>query len=627
MSKIHIINYLVEKYNYKKYLEIGAGDCSTFDKIKIDYKVGIDPNIDSEVILNKKSDVFFKENTEKFDIILIDGAHDAGQVYRDFINSLECLTDSGVIVCHNMLPLNEDMQKIPYKGGSWTGDCWKVFVHLKSNREDLDMFTIDIDYGISLTKKGNQNKTNILDEVNYENFCKNKSYWMDVHSILDFYVKMGEKDILKYLLELYINSPYCSRINFYMAVYYHGIGQTASAISYYLRAAERAEEDLLRYECLLRAAICFESQGCRNNSVEGMLQHAVALMPQRPEGYFYLSRFYERTQKWFNGYLIASIGEKVSCKYVSPLKEKLDYPGFYGIIFEKAICSWQTGLCEDSRNIFKYLSIYEPLDTSHRKAVIDNLKKLNYWTDESSLLSVYKSKDQELEASKDNLNLYYSENYNNLKHKFFNSRKINRNYSEAFQDIFILTLLDGKENGTYLEIGSGYPFYGNNTYLLESEFNWKGISLDIEPESSERYFRDREAISICTDAKEINYTYLLESCGMPKNIDYLQLDCDPPSVTYDILYKIPFDKYKFAIITYEHDYYKDETKSYKQKSRDFLKSKGYELVLSNISNKENSDFEDWYIHPELVNLEIVNKIKNIDQEIKIAKNIFLNSNE
>jgi hypothetical protein len=41
---------------------------------------------------------------------------------------------------------------------------------------------------------------------------------------------------------------------------------------------------------------------------------------------------------------------------------------------------------------------------------------------------------------------------------------------------------------------------------------------------------------------------------MVKKRDYLQLDCDPPSVTYDILTKIPFDEHKFAVITYEHDH-------------------------------------------------------------------------
>jgi hypothetical protein len=108
-----------------------------------------------------------------------------------------------------------------------------------------------------------------------------------------------------------------------------------------------------------------------------MLQHAVALLPKRPEGYFYLSRFYERARKWFHAYTISSIGEKVADKKPNESINDLDYPGFYGIIFEKAVSAWWAGLCEESRDIFKYLSIHEPLDEAHKQSVIYNLKNLS----------------------------------------------------------------------------------------------------------------------------------------------------------------------------------------------------------------------------------------------------------
>lgn len=183
-------------------------------------------------------------------------------------------------------------------------------------------------------------------------------------------------DTLDSLLKQYISTPNNPEINFNMAVYYHNIGQTASAISYYLRAAERTDDELIRYECLLRAGICFESQGCRNNSVEGMLQHAVALAPHRPEGYYYLSRFYEHAQKWSQCYFVASIGEKVATKEPSKLKTPLDYPGFYGIIFEKAVSAWWVGLCAESKDIFKYLLENEPLNDAHKQAILNNLNRI-----------------------------------------------------------------------------------------------------------------------------------------------------------------------------------------------------------------------------------------------------------
>lgn len=604
MGKVHIINYIAKKINAKKYLEIGVDQGATFNNVNIDYKVGVDPNVDCLNVVKKTSDDFFLTNNEKFDIIFIDGLHHVDQVYRDIINSLSCLNLGGYIICHDMLPTNEEMQITPFKWGMWTGDCWKAFINLRQTRTDLEMFTIDVDMGLSIIRKGKQDKLKITDEINYNNFTYHKHEWMNICSLSGFYALMGEKNILDTLLYHFIQHPENPEVNFYMGFYYHSIGQTASAISYYLRAAERTHDDLVRYEALLRAGMCFDSQGCRNNSVEGMYQHAVALMPTRPEGYYYLSRFYERAGKWFNAYLMSSLGDKLANRKPTKLKTVLDYPGFYGIVFEKAVSSWWTGLCEESRNLFKYLMIYEPLDSSHKQATINNLKFMNAWKNDNDFPSFLKNKDQELEVAARDLNL-------------------NGNYSEAFQDIFVLTMLKGKTEGTYLEIGAGFPFFGNNTYLLESQYGWKGVSLDITPESIERYFRDRNNIALCRDATQVNYVDLLEETNMPRNIDYLQLDCDPPGITYEILTKIPFDKYKFAVITYEHDYYNDETKSYKQKSREYLLSKGYELVLTNIAPREGFDYEDWYIHPDLVSRDIIDRFKNTDNTVKIAKDIFL----
>ena len=45
------------------------------------------------------SDSFFKQNKQKFDVIYIDGWHEAPQVYRDINNSWDCLNINGIIIC------------------------------------------------------------------------------------------------------------------------------------------------------------------------------------------------------------------------------------------------------------------------------------------------------------------------------------------------------------------------------------------------------------------------------------------------------------------------------------------------------------------------------------------------
>ena len=47
---------------------------------------------------------------------------------------------------------------------------------------------------------------------------------------------------------------------------------------------------------------------------------------------------------------------------------------------------------------------------------------------------------------------------------------------QAGQDKYVLTMLKNKTNGVFLEIGSNHPIKINNSYLLESKYDWKGIS-------------------------------------------------------------------------------------------------------------------------------------------------------
>lgn len=79
------------------------------------------------------------------------------------------------------------------------------------------------------------------------------------------------------ILRKYINNPQDPYNNLTLAKHYDLIGQTAAAISFYIRTAERCTDKLLQYECLLNAARCFASQGCRNNSVKGLYQNAISI--------------------------------------------------------------------------------------------------------------------------------------------------------------------------------------------------------------------------------------------------------------------------------------------------------------------------------------------------------------
>ena len=182
---------------------------------------------------------------------------------------------------------------------------------------------------------------------------------------------------LQTLLNRFVIDPDNDYNNLWLAKHYHSIGQTASAVSYYLRTAERTKDKTLMYACLLISSDCFHSQGCRNDSVKGLLQSAIALCPKRPEGYFLLSRFYERVQNWYDSYLISSIGIVVSDFDCKPLPLAVDYPGKYGVLFEKAVSSWHCGLCDESRDLLIDLKENYDMDDVHITAVKNNLERLS----------------------------------------------------------------------------------------------------------------------------------------------------------------------------------------------------------------------------------------------------------
>ena len=106
-------------------------------------------------------------------------------------------------------------------------------------------------------------------------------------------------------------------------------------------------------------------------------------------------------------------------------------------------------------------------------------------------------------------------------------------------------------------------------------------------------------------------------------VDYLQIDCDPPEVSYEVLQKMPFDKVKFAVITFEHDNYVGGH-DIQSKSRALLESKGYKLVVGNIAPNNISEFEDWWVHPDLVDPDILKKMCVNDNGVVNAEEYILN---
>lgn len=218
---------------------------------------------------------------------------------------------------------------------------------------------------------------------------------------------------------------------------------------------------------------------------------------------------------------------------------------------------------------------------------------------------------------------YTADKQPELRYKFKNSQSITRNnFSQCYQDMFVLCMTDGKMNGTYVEIGAGHPIISNNTALLESLYQWKGIGLEIKEHEANLYNDQRQNFIALGNALEADYDSLFEEVELGPTFDYLQVDCEPSQVTFDALKKINLDKFKFATITFEHDAYNDGPEV-RDASREYLESFGYVLIADNISVDDQHPFEDWWAHPDLVSADIIDAMKCVNGETKKAEDYML----
>lgn len=190
-------------------------------------------------------------------------------------------------------------------------------------------------------------------------------------------------------------------------------------------------------------------------------------------------------------------------------------------------------------------------------------------------------------------------------------------HGQAHQDLYVLTMLKNKVNGKFLEIGSNHPITTNNTYLLESKYNWSGILVEYDSRFGPMYAAQRSKSNyIINDARRIDYVAALESkFGIGNtNLDYLQIDLDVDNKsTLDVLELLNgtvFDKYKFATVTFETDIYRGDFFNTRQRARDIFTARGYKLIFPDVCvywEGGYKPFEDWWVHPDLVDADIIQK--------------------
>jgi len=187
MTRTQLLQYLITKFNYKSYLEIGCANDWNFNQINAPINVGVEPHPAHGGTVKMTSDEFFAQNQMKFDLIFIDGLHISDQVDRDIANSLLFLNDNGTIVMHDCNPVGEENQRQYVVVSDWNGDCWKSFVKVRS-LPNVDAAVGNFDHGCGILRvRPNSNQISLVNEVSltWDNFASKRQEWLRLMSFDD----------------------------------------------------------------------------------------------------------------------------------------------------------------------------------------------------------------------------------------------------------------------------------------------------------------------------------------------------------------------------------------------------------------------------------------------------------
>jgi FkbM family methyltransferase len=167
-------------------------------------------------------------------------------------------------------------------------------------------------------------------------------------------------------------------------------------------------------------------------------------------------------------------------------------------------------------------------------------------------------------------------------------------YSQLGQDLRVVEFYNKKENGYFVEIGASDGITLSNTYLLETQYKWKGVCCEPVPTRYKRLIANRpnshcikEAVynksglvlsfdiankydllsgisqhidrhrarvdenKTTINVQTITLVDLLNKVNAPQHIDYLSLDTE--GTEYEILKCFDFNRYRFGLIDIEHN--------------------------------------------------------------------------
>ena len=203
--------------------------------------------------------------------------------------------------------------------------------------------------------------------------------------------------------------------------------------------------------------------------------------------------------------------------------------------------------------------------------------------------------------------------------------------SQLLQEVFVLSALEQKKSGFFIEAGASDGIDCSNTYLLEKGFGWSGLLIEPSDSAFRRLVSNRSShvfnaalwsesnlnlhfsetnspgLSTITSLKEsdflsqdrtvlkeyevpsISLMDLLNKYNAPEEIDYLSLDTEGSE--FEILKNFDFSQYRFNIISVEHAWNETSRNSVLH----LLKNRGYSQIRPDLT-----EYESWFVGPKVL---------------------------
>ncbi len=207
---------------------------------------------------------------------------------------------------------------------------------------------------------------------------------------------------------------------------------------------------------------------------------------------------------------------------------------------------------------------------------------------------------------------------------------LDKSAAQLRQDLFVLSQLDYKRDGFFVEFGATDGRELSNSWLLEKQFGWTGILAEpariwhaklaenrscridhrcVWSRTGETLrFEETEMPELSSlagfgdgdlhrDLRRSQSSYAVETVSLldllaahdaPRDIDYLSIDTEGSELS--ILENFDFSRYRFRIVTCEHNYGENRAKI-----AALLGRNGYRRVFEKASR-----FDDWFVHEALV---------------------------